>query len=113
MSAPDPNPMSSASAKLDNRPDMAMSAPPMSDDAPTNAQKPAAAMDRSSPRSGQRHEAGGEMAQGGRLRLDHAQASQVRRSSGDGCHDLDDVVDVALGIGPAGDGEADEVHRGG
>ena len=42
MSAPDPNPMSRASAQVDNRPDMAMSAPAMSDDAPMNAQKPGA-----------------------------------------------------------------------
>src|SRR4051794_5705099 len=42
ISAPDPKPISSASERPDNRPDMAMNAPRMSDEAPTNAQKPAA-----------------------------------------------------------------------
>ena len=39
-------------------------------------------------------------------------AAQVGRPGGDREDDLDHVVDVALGVGPAGDRQADQVHRG-
>ncbi len=62
--------------------------------------------------SGDRFEAGGEVAQGGRL-LDDPHAAQVGGTLGDPADDLDDEVDMRLGVDPAGDGEPDELHRGG
>jgi len=61
--------------------------------------------------SGEGLEAGGEVAELGRLR-DDPEAAQVGGLLGHRGDDLDDVIDVALGVGPARDGEADEVHRG-
>src|SRR5215472_10742690 len=53
----------------------------------------------------------GEMAQSRGLGED-AHAGQIEGPVGDLCDDLDHVVDMALGVGAAGDGEADQVHRG-
>ena len=60
---------------------------------------------------GERLEPGREVAEGRRLRFDDPEAAQVGGSRRDGAHDLDDVVDVALRVGPARDRQADEVHR--
>ena len=56
-------------------------------------------------------EVGGEVAQKWRL-VGEAQAADLVALVPDFEDDLDDVVDVALGIGAAGDGKADEIHLG-
>src|SRR5436309_3659508 len=62
-------------------------------------------------RSGpERREARGEVAELWRL-LDDAVAAQLGRPLRDGQHDLDDIVDVALGVGAPRDRHADEIHR--
>src|SRR5438876_10299843 len=60
----------------------------------------------------QRFEARGEVPELRRL-LDDAIAAELRRASGDGGNGLDDVVDVALRVRPARDGQAHQIQGGG
>ena len=53
-----------------------------------------------------------EMAQGLRL-SDDPIAGQARGGGGDLLADLDHVVDVTLSVGASGDGQSDQLHRGG
>src|SRR5664279_1961702 len=62
------------------------------------------------PWSADRIEGGGEVAKGGGL-VDDAVASELGGVDGDVLADFDHVVDVALRIGPARDGQAHQIQR--